>query len=148
VDALAAVSAFFPVMFLLISFVMGLGSGAAILIGQAWGAGEPQKVKAVAGTTMTIALLGSAFIAVFGGPFCRQLLVALATPPDILDAAEAYARIAMITMPLTFVFILLTSMLRGIGDTVTPLIALSISAVLGLVATPALIKGWFGLCRN
>jgi Na+-driven multidrug efflux pump len=51
VDALAAVSAFFPVMFLLISFVMGLGSGAATLIGQAWGAGEPQKVKAVAGTT-------------------------------------------------------------------------------------------------
>lgn len=145
VDALAAVSAFFPVMFLLISFVMGLGSGAAILIGQAWGAGEPQKVKAVAGTTMTIALLGSALIAVFGGLFCRQLLVALATPLGILDAAEGYARIMMIAMPLTFVFILLTSMLRGVGDTVTPLIALSISAVLGLVTTPALIKGWFGL---
>jgi len=147
VDALAAVSVFFPVMFLLIAFVMGLSSGATVLIGQAWGAGEPEKVKAVAGTTLTIALLGSAIIAVFGGLFTRQLLIALATPADILDQASAYARIMMITMPLTFVFILLTAMMRGVGDTLTPLLALSISIVVGLAATPALIKGWFSLPR-
>lgn len=147
VNALAAVSAFFPLMFLLISFAMGLGSGATVLIGQAWGAGEPEKVKAVAGTTLAVALLGSALIAVFGGLFSRQLLIALATPPGILDAAESYTRIMMITMPLTFVFILLTSMMRGVGDTTTPLVALGISTAFGLLATPALIKGWFGLPR-
>jgi putative MATE family efflux protein len=145
VDALAAVSAFFPIMFFFISFVIGLGAGASVLIGQAWGAGEPEKVRAVAGTTLTVALLGSALIAVFGGLFCRQLLIALATPPGILDTAESYARIMLVTMPLTFVFILLTSMLRGTGDTLTPLMALAISAGLGLLATPALIKGWLGL---
>ncbi len=147
VDALAAVSVFFPVMFFLISFVMGLSSGATVLISQAWGAGEPERVKAVAGTTLTIALFGSAIIAVFGGLFSRQLLIALATPADILDQASAYARIMMITMPLTFVFILLTAMMRGVGDTLTPLLALSISVLVGLAATPALIKGWFGLPR-
>ncbi len=145
VDALAAVSVFFPLMFFLIAFVMGLSSGATVLIGQAWGAGEPEKVKAVAGTALTIALLGSAMIAVFGGLFSRQLLVALATPPGILEDANAYTRIMMITMPLTFVFILLTAMMRGVGDTLTPLLALAVSAVLGLAATPALIKGWLGL---
>ena len=56
VDALAAASVFLPVMFFFIAFVMGLGSGAGILIGQAWGAGEPLKVKAVAGTTLSVAL--------------------------------------------------------------------------------------------
>jgi Na+-driven multidrug efflux pump len=147
VDALAAVSAFFPLMFFLISFAMGLGSGAAVLIGQAWGAREPDKVKAVAGTTLTVALLGSAAIAIFGGLFYRQIMIALATPPAILDEAVAYARIMMATMPLTFVFILLIAMMRGVGDTLTPLVALAISTVFGLIATPALIKGWFDLPR-
>lgn len=147
VDALAAVSVFFPVIFFFIAFVMGLSSGATVLIGHAWGAGEPEKVKAVAGTTLTIALLGAATIAVFGGLFSRQLLTALATPPGILEDANAYARIMMITMPLTFVFILMTAMMRGVGDTLTPLLALVISTVVGLAATPALINGWFGLPR-
>jgi putative MATE family efflux protein len=147
VDALAAASIFFPMMFFFIAFVMGLSSGAGILIGQAWGAGEPAKVKAVAGTTLTVALVLATAIALFGGLFSRQLLVALATPPDILEAANAYARIMMLTMPLTYVFILWTAMMRGVGDTVTPLLALSISTVIGLVATPALIRGWLGLPR-
>jgi putative MATE family efflux protein len=147
VDALAAVSVFFPAMFFFIAFVMGLSSGATVLIGQAWGAGEPDKVKAVAGTTLTIALLLAAMIAVFGGLFSRQLLIALATPPEILGEASAYARIMMITMPLTFVFILLTAMMRGVGDTVTPLLALTMSTVVGLMLTPMLIRGWFGLPR-
>ena len=145
VDALAAVSAFFPMMFFFISFVIGLGAGASVLIGQAWGAREPEKARAVAGTTLTVALFGSAAVAIFGSLFSRQLMILLSTPPGILDAAESYARIMLVSMPLTFVFILLTSMLRGTGDTLTPLVALAISAGVGLLATPALIKGWLGL---
>jgi MatE len=147
VDALAAVSVFFPVMFFFIAFVMGLSSGAGVLIGQAWGAGEPEKVKAVAGTTLTVALLLAGLIAILGGLFGRQLLVALATPPDILAAAVSYARIMMITMPLTFTFILMTALMRGVGDSVTPLRALAVSTVIGLAFTPALIRGWLGLPR-
>ncbi len=147
VDALAAVSVFFPVMFLLVAFVVGLSSGAGVLIGQAWGAAEPGKVKAVAGTTLTVALLLASAIAILGGLFSRQLLVALATPPDILDAANHYARIMMMAMPLTFTFILITAMMRGVGDTLTPLLALSVSTVIGLAVTPALIRGWLGLPR-
>ncbi|MGL3212086.1 MATE family efflux transporter [Bradyrhizobium sp. BR 1433] len=145
VDALAAVSVFFPVMFFFISFVIGLSAGASVMIGQAWGAGEPDRVKAVAGTTMTVTLLLALTIAISGGLFARPLLIALATPSDVLDAAVAYARIMMITMPITFAFLLLTAMMRGVGDTVTPLVALTVSTAIGLVVTPALIRGWFGL---
>jgi putative MATE family efflux protein len=148
VDALAAVSVFFPVMFFFVAFVIGLSSGAAVLIGQAWGAGERDKVKAVAGTTLAVALLLATLVAVFGGLFSRQLMVALATPPDILDQASTYARIMMLTMPLTFVVILMTSLPRGVGDTVTPLLALTLSTIIGLAITPALIDGWFGLPRS
>ncbi|MGY2984372.1 MULTISPECIES: MATE family efflux transporter [Bradyrhizobium] len=145
VDALAAVSVFFPVMFFFISFVIGLSAGASVMIGQAWGAGEPDRVKAVAGTTMTVTLLLALAIAISGGLFARPLLIALATPSDVLDAAVAYARIMMITMPITFAFLLLTAMMRGVGDTVTPLVALTVSTAIGLVVTPALIRGWLGL---
>ena len=48
VDALAAVSVFFPAMFFFVAFVLGLASGAGVLVGQAWGAGEIGKVKAIA----------------------------------------------------------------------------------------------------
>jgi putative MATE family efflux protein len=146
VEALAAVSVFFPVMFFFIAFVVGLSSGANVLIAQAWGAGEPDKVRAVAGATLTIALLLATAI-VIGGQFSRQILVALATPPNILEDASIYMRIMMSAMPLAFVFILLTAMMRGVGDTMTPLLALLVSTTVGLVVTPALIQGWFGLPR-
>ena len=71
VRALAAVSAFFPILFLMISFVIGLGAGASVLIGQAYGAKEPERVKAVAGTTFTITLVGGAVVAVLGVALCR-----------------------------------------------------------------------------
>src|ERR1700676_556663 len=145
VEALAAVSVLFPVVFFCIAFVMGLSSGATVLIGQAWGAGERDKVKAVAGATLAIAMLLASIAALAGGLFSRQLMIALATPPDILDQAVSYARIMLLTMPLTFVFLLMTAMLRGVGDTLTPLLALTVSTAVGLAVTPVLIRGWFGL---
>jgi MATE family, multidrug efflux pump len=147
VRALAAVSVFFPLMFFFIAFIMGLSSGASVLIGQAWGAGDRIKVKTIAGTALSVALLGGVAVAVLGGLFAHQLMALLATPPDILADATAYARIMMLTMPATFAFILATSMSRGVSDTMTPLIALGISTVIGLVITPALIDGWLGLPR-
>src|SRR5262245_34832311 len=66
VNALAAVSACFPVMFFLFAFVMGLSTGATVLIGQAWGAGERDKVKAIAGATLAAALLLAMSVALFG----------------------------------------------------------------------------------
>jgi putative MATE family efflux protein len=145
VDALAAVTVFFPVMFAFIAFVMGLSSGASVLIGQAHGAGEHGKVKAIAGTTLSVALLFAAAIALFGSVFARDLVTALATPANILDEATSYARVTMIFMPLTFAVILVTAMMRGVGDTMTPLLAGIVYTVIGLVVTPMMIAGSFGL---
>src|SRR3954470_3369996 len=145
VDALAAVSAFFPVMFFLFAFVMGLSTGATVLIGQAFGAGEHGRIRIVVGTTLAIGLLLSLSVALAGGFFSRQLMTMLATPPDILDQASAYARIMLLTMPLGFVFLLMTAMIRGVGDALTPLLALALSTAIGLILTPILIRGSFGL---
>src|SRR6266404_4375083 len=90
-------------------------------------------------------LFGAVSNAVFGGLFSRQLMIALATPPGILDQASAYARVMLLTMPLGFVFLLMTAMLRGVGDTLTPLMALALSTAVGLILTPLLVRGGFGL---
>jgi putative MATE family efflux protein len=145
VSAMASVSAFFPVFFFLISFMIGLGAGASVLIGQAWGAKEYDRVKAIAGTTLTVGLCFGAVIAVFGGTFTEPMLRALGTPADILQGATAYARVMLIATPIVFIFILMTSMLRGVGDTKTPLMTLLLSTCISMALTPALIVGWGGL---
>lgn len=145
VNAMAAVSAFFPVLFLLISFMIGLGIGASVLIGQAWGAQEFERVKAIAGTTLSVGIGFGLVVAIFGGAFTEPMLKALATPADILPSAVAYARIMLLVAPVLFVYLLTTSMLRGVGDTKTPLKTLLISTVISIILTPALILGWGGL---
>jgi putative MATE family efflux protein len=145
VQAMAAAAILFPVIFFFIAFIIGLGSGSSVLIGQAWGAKQPEKVKAVAGTSLVLGALFGCAIAVLGSLFTTPMMKLLGTPPDILADAVSYARVMMIAIPFIFIFVLLTSMLRGVGDTVTPLLALIISTVVGLLATPALILGWAGL---
>ncbi|HEY9013039.1 MAG TPA: MATE family efflux transporter, partial [Devosia sp.] len=66
-------------------------------------------------------------------------------PADIIADATAYGRVVLIGMPGFFLFLLITSLLRGVGDTVTPLTSLVFSIGVGLVVTPAFIQGWFGL---
>jgi putative MATE family efflux protein len=143
--ALAAVSGMFPIIFFFISLIIGLGAGASVLIGQAWGAREPHKVKAIAGTAITLGVLIGLVAAVAGTVFAREAMVALGTPADVLDDAVSYARMMMLFMPLLLVFILLTQLLRGVSDTVSPLLALLLSTTVGLALTPLLIKGWLGL---
>lgn len=145
VSAMASVSAFFPVFFFLIAFMIGLGSGATVLIGQAWGAKELERVKAIAGTTLMVGFISGLTVALFGGAFTESMLQALGTPADILPGATDYARVMLIATPAIFIFLLVTSMLRGVGDTKTPLYILLISTVLSFILTPALIRGWVGL---
>jgi len=147
VDALAATAAFFPLMFFLMSFIIGLASGSTVLIGQAYGAKNELKVKEIAGTTMTVTFLAGLVVAIIGALFTRQIMTVLGVPANILEQSTAYGRIILIGMPGFFIFLIATSILRGVGDTVTPLFSLILSIVVGVLVTPALILGWGGLPR-
>lgn len=144
-QALASVAAMFPIVFFFISLVIGIGAGASVLIGQAWGAKEPHKVKTIAGTAIFLGLALGLAVALLGGIFTDALLVWLRTPADVLPDAVRYARMMMLAMPGLLVFILSTQLMRGVGDTVTPLYALLISTATSCLFTPAFIRGWFGL---
>jgi len=144
-QALAAVSGMFPIVFFFIALVIGLGAGASVLIGQAWGARETALVKQITGATLTLGAAIGLIAAVLGSLLARPALQALGTPVDVLEEAVGYARVMMLIMPLLLVFILFTQILRGVSDTVSPLLALMVSTAVGLLLTPALILGWAGL---
>ncbi|MDB5946566.1 MAG: family efflux transporter [Ramlibacter sp.] len=145
IGALAAVASFFPLLMFFVAFVIGLGSGASILVGQAWGAKDIERARAVAGTVISAGALLGAGIGLLGVLLAGPLLRLLGTPADVLPDAIAYARVMMAFLPLLFASILTASVLRGVSDTVTPLRSLVLSSAVILLLTPALIRGWIGL---
>ena len=143
--ALGAVSAVFPIIFLLFSFVFGVSSGSSVLIGQAFGARDMHKVKRVAGTVLGAALYLGVIVAVVGALGSTTVLSWLGTPSDIIGQSDAYARVIFLTMPVFFVYFVYATILRGTGDSATPFYALIVSAVLAIAITPLFILGTFGL---
>ncbi|MBV8489332.1 MAG: MATE family efflux transporter [Candidatus Eremiobacteraeota bacterium] len=144
-DALAAVSAVFPVVFFLFSFLIGISSGGTILIGQAFGAGDHHRVKRIAGTVIGAGLYVGILVAIVGSVFSPAMLAALATPANIIGQADAYAKVVFWTMPVIFLSLVYTSALRGTGDSTTPFWVLLVASIVAIGLTPIFILGPFGL---
>lgn len=142
VQALAAVSAIFPMIFLLISFLIGLASGSTVLIGQAFGAREYHKMRAVAGTTLSVSFVLGIVLGGIGIGFTNEILHLLGTPANIFDQSALYAKIIFTYLPVFFPYLAYTTFLRGTGDSQTPFYFLIVSTVLGIVITPAFIAGF------
>ncbi|WP_229776911.1 MATE family efflux transporter [Alicyclobacillus cellulosilyticus] len=147
VHDLAAMSAFFPVFFFLISFMIGIGSGSSVLIGQAFGAQKMDRLKAVAGTTLTFTFLVGFVLGMAGVAFTAPVLSAMGTPASVLAASIHFGRIMFASLPVLFVYAVYTTFLNGTGDSRTPFYFLVVSTVLGSLIGPALIFGWLGLPR-
>ena len=144
VEAIAAVSVFFPILFFLLAFVIGISAGTTVLVGQAWGAQNLEKVRAVVGSTLFMTLIGGSIIAILGVIFAEPLLKLLGTDPKVMHLSLPYVQWMLAGSPLLFIYIIYTSVLRGVGDSVTPLLALGLTSVIGLMVTPVLLKGYFG----
>ncbi|HEY2475421.1 MAG TPA: MATE family efflux transporter [Candidatus Cybelea sp.] len=144
-QALAAISAVFPIVFLLFSFVFGVSSGSSVLVGQAYGARDLHKVKKIAGTVLGAALYLGIIVAILGATFSPVVLNWLRTPADILPMSDAYSRVVFLTMPIFFFYFVYVTILRGTGDSTTPFYTLLVSSVLAIAITPLFIIGAFGL---
>lgn len=144
VEAIAAISVFFPILFALMAFIIGLSAGTTVLVGQAWGAKEIDKVRSIVGATLFMTLIGGCFIALLSVIFAKNILVLLGVDSDIMHLALPYVQWMLAGSPLLFIYIIYTSILRGVGDSTTPLVASGLTIVIGLIITPILIKGLFG----
>ncbi|OTY74136.1 MATE family efflux transporter [Bacillus thuringiensis serovar vazensis] len=145
VNELAAISAFFPLFFLLVSFVIGIGSGSSILIGQAFGARNEERLKAIVGTTLTFTFIIGVILAIVGNVFALNIMRLMGTPDNIIDMSVHYARILFISMPVLFLYFSYTTFIRGTGDSKTPFYFLIVSTVLNIILLPILIFGWLGI---
>ncbi|WP_412676859.1 MATE family efflux transporter, partial [Bacillus paranthracis] len=145
VNELAAISAFFPLFFLLVSFVIGIGSGSSILIGQAFGARNEDRLKAIVGTTLTFTFIIGVILAIVGNVFALNIMRFMGTPENIIDMSVHYARILFISMPVLFLYFSYTTFIRGTGDSKTPFYFLIVSTVLNIILLPILIFGWLGI---
>ncbi|MGZ7880657.1 MATE family efflux transporter [Acinetobacter soli] len=144
VNAVAAVAVFFPILFCMMAFIIGLSAGSTVLIGQAWGAQNIEKVRTVVGSTLFMTLIIGCVIAGLGVFFSREILTFLGTDAKVMHLSLPYVQWMLAGSPLLFVYIIYTSILRGVGDSITPLIALGMTSLIGLVITPVLIGGYFG----
>jgi putative MATE family efflux protein len=140
-EALAASSNAGMIMFLMFSTLFGFSMATTIMIGQNMGRRDIEGVRRTLGTAMGMFGLAGLATAIFGWIFAPDILRALATPTEAYPLALAYLRVIFLGMPFSFVMILLSSSLRGVGDSVTPLQVSILNVGLDVVLNPVFILG-------
>ena len=132
-DAMAAVSGANPIMFLLTSLLMGVSLGFSILISQFYGSRDMKNVKATIDTTYILIFIGSIIITIFGVVFSTPILKFMNTPENILDQSRSYLIIIFGGTLFSAGYNSVSSILRGLGDSTTPLYFLIIATILNII---------------
>jgi putative MATE family efflux protein len=141
-EALAASSNAGMILFLMFSTLFGFSMATTILIGQAVGRRDFETVRRVIGSALGMFGIAGVATAVLGWIFSPQLLHLLATPDSAYPLALSYLRVIFLGMPFSFIMILLTSSLRGTGDSVTPFWNTILNVCLDVILNPLFILGW------
>jgi len=139
--ALAAISFAFPMVFLLISFGIGLTVAGSVLVAQHTGAGEPLKAEYAASQTVAFAAIVSVLLGAAGYVLVDDVLRLLGASPEILPLAAQYMQVVSLGLFALFGFLVFISLMRGYGDTVTPMLVMLGTVVLNIVIDPLLIFG-------
>jgi putative MATE family efflux protein len=141
-EALAAISFSFPMVFLLISLGIGLSTAGSILVAQNTGAGDETAAEYAASQTMTFALLVSVALGAVGYLGVERLLALLGASPSVLPLATSYMQVISLGLPFMFGFFIFISLMRGYGDTVTPMLVMFGTVAFNIALDPFLIFGW------
>lgn len=143
-EALAAVGASFPVIFVFFSLVLGITSGSTVVISQYFGAGEDEKVKRSIETLLIFLFFSSIGISILGIRFSREIFLLLRLPEEVIPMAEQYLKVFFGGVIAFFGFMGISASLRGLGDSMTPLYFLIISTVfnIGFDLLFVIVFGW------
>lgn len=139
--ALAAVTVSQPVIYVLIALAAGLTLGANILVSQYVGTHELGRVRDTVRTAVWLTAGLSLVLLAAGQLYADRLLRLMNTPADTFPTALAYLHVYLWTLPFGFAIFLLGSLLRGIGDSRTPVYFQVVSVLLNAVLDPLLIFG-------
>jgi len=139
--ALAAISFAFPMIFLLISLGMGLSVAGSVLVAQHTGAKELDKAEYAASQTLTFAVIASILLGTVGFFFVEDFLRLLGASEQVLPGATGYLQVVSLGLTTMFGFFVFISLMRGSGDTITPMLVMFGTVVLNIVIDPFLIFG-------
>jgi len=132
-QALAAVGASFPLIFMLISFVVGVAMGTTIIVSQYFGARDMKMVKRSIETMYIFLFFASIIITVVGIMLSGPIFRLIRLPEDVIPQAVTYFNVYLTGTVFFFGFNGISSVLRGLGDSKTPLYFLVISTVMNII---------------
>ena len=143
-NAVTALSLSLPFVFLMVSLGGGLTVAGTVLVSQNTGAGRTDRVSHVAGQTIAFVSLVSVVLAGLGFLLAPSLLPLIggSADPEAIRLAVVYTRIIFVGVVFMFGFFIFQALLRGYGDTVTPMYLMGASVVLNVVLDPFLIFGF------
>lgn len=132
-EALGAVGASFPIIFTLISLVIGVGSGASTVVSQYFGAKQMHNVAKTIDTIFIFFLVSSLIVSALGIYYSEEIFKLLQLPDEMMPEAVSYMNVYLLGMFFFFGFNGITSILRGMGDAKTPLYFMVISTFNNIV---------------
>ena len=141
-NALAAVGASGPILNLLLVLFMGISVGASVMVSQYFGAKDRERLEKTVGTTLTATVVSSIFIMIVGPLITPPVMSALSTPPEIYDMACTYLVILFAGIVGSAFYNILSGVLRGLGDSVTPVVFLIIACLLNIVLDVWFVAGF------
>ena len=130
--AVAAVGANSPIIGLIVNLFIGIALGANVVIAHAIGQGDRESVRKAVHTSVLVALLGGVAVAILGELAAAPLLGLLNVPEDVFPLALLYLRIYLLGMPVILLYNFEAAIFRSVGETRTPLLALTASGVLNV----------------
>ncbi len=142
--SLAAVTETMFIIFLLMALAIGLTMGTGILVSQFAGAGNWGKVREVIQSSALLIFTLCIVLVAAGEVYSPWMMKALECPPNVYPLAVSYLRMILLCAPFMFAMFLSASILRGMGDSKTPLY-FQVGSLLGTaVLDPVLMFGWLG----
>lgn len=139
--ALGAVSVSFPIIFILVSMVMGITMATTVLVAQYAGAKDEKMISKTINNSFLLLFAAAIAVTIIGIIFNRKILMLINTPEDIIDYAASYLNIFFVGLIFMFGYNVFSSVLRGLGDSRTPLRFLIVSTVTNIVLDPLFILG-------
>lgn len=131
-EALAAISATELIVTILLGMFIGISTGASITISQFFGADDREGLHDAVHTTAALTIIMGIIMTVLG-ILCTNLMLKMAsTPEDVMDYASLYLKIYFAGILAQVIYNMSSGVLRAIGDSKSPLIALIITSVLNI----------------
>lgn len=141
-EALAAVGSTSSLINLLVNLFVGFSVGTNVVVARDLGAGRGDDVRRSVHTSITLALLSGVLLMIVGVTLCRQMLVWMSSPADVIDLSALYLRIYFCGMPANMLYNFGAAILRAQGDTRRPLYFLTVAGIVNVVLNLVFVLGF------